>query len=293
VLRVGDLPTSKPLRAWLGGLEDTCQIAIDPEVAWQDPDGVVELTVGVDPVGALPALAAEVRPDPDWLAAWRHADAAAAVALARELDDEAELSEPRVAVELAAALPADATLVVASSMPVRDVETFWPVLDEPPRVLSSRGANGIDGTVSTAFGVAAHARSDHGGPVFALLGDVAMAHDIGGLLAASRLGLELTIVVLNNDGGGIFDFLPVAVLRDIYEEHVATPHGLSFEHAAALYDLAYERPRDVAQFRGALAGAVGRAGSTLIEVRTNRVANLELHRRVFDAVAAATGAMHD
>jgi 2-succinyl-5-enolpyruvyl-6-hydroxy-3-cyclohexene-1-carboxylate synthase len=99
--------------------------------------------------------------------------------------------------------------------------------------------------------------------------------------------------VLNNDGGGIFDFLPVAVLRDIYEEHVATPHGLSFEHAAALYDLAYERPRDVAQFRGALAGAVGRAGSTLIEVRTNRVANLELHRRVFDAVAAATGAMHD
>jgi 2-succinyl-5-enolpyruvyl-6-hydroxy-3-cyclohexene-1-carboxylate synthase len=293
VLRVGDLPTSKPLRAWLGGLEDACQIAFDPEVARQDPDGVVELTVAVDPTGALPALAAEAQTDPSWLAAWRQADEAAAVALARELDDETELSEPRVAVELAAALPANATLVVASSMPVRDVETFWPVLDEPPRVLSNRGANGIDGTVSTAFGVAAHACGDRGGPVFVLLGDVAMAHDVGGLLAASRLGLELTIVVLNNDGGGIFDFLPVSVLRDIYEDHVATPHGLRFEHAAALYGLAYERPHDVAQFRAALAAAVGRAGSTLIEVRTSRVANRELHRRAFDAVAAATGAMLD
>jgi 2-succinyl-5-enolpyruvyl-6-hydroxy-3-cyclohexene-1-carboxylate synthase len=293
VLRVGDLPTSKALRTWLAGLDDAEQIMLDPEHAWQDPAGVVALSLAADAVAVLPAVAAEARGDRGWLAAWRDADAAAAGALGRELDDVTDLSEPRIAVELATALPAGATLVVASSMPVRDVEGFWPVLAEPVRVLSNRGANGIDGTISTAFGVAAQAAADRGGPVVALIGDVALAHDVGGLLAASRLGLSLTIVLLHNDGGGIFDFLPVAVLRDVYEQHVATPHGLRFEHAAALYGLAYEQPRDVEQFRAALGDAVGRDGSTLIEVRTSRAANVELHQRVFDAVAAVAGAMPD
>ena len=116
------------------------------------------------------------RKDREWLDGWRAADRAAAAAIARTLD---ELSEPRVAAELGMRLPADATLMVASSMPVRDVETFFPAHDTPPRVLSNRGANGIDGTVSTAFGVAAA-----GGPTVLLIGDVALAHDLGGLLAA-------------------------------------------------------------------------------------------------------------
>jgi 2-succinyl-5-enolpyruvyl-6-hydroxy-3-cyclohexene-1-carboxylate synthase len=293
VLRVGDLPTSKPLRSWLAGLEDVQQIILDPEQSWQDPAGVVVLSVSADAAEVLPAVAAEAQGDPVWLEAWRAADAAAARALGRELDDLIDLSEPRIAVELAAALPPSATLVVASSMPVRDVEGFWPVLAEPPRVLSNRGANGIDGTVSTAFGVAAQAAADRGDPVVALVGDVALAHDIGGLLAARRLGLSLTIVLLNNDGGGIFDFLPVSVLRDIYEQHVATPHGLGFEHAAALYGLTYEQPGDVAQFRAALGAALDRDGSTLIEIHTSRAANVELHQRVSDAVSAAAGAMPD
>ena len=122
---------------------------------------------------------------------------------------ESGLSEPAVAAELGVLLPAEATLFVASSMPVRDIETFWPARPDPPRVLCNRGANGIDGTVSSAFGAAAAG----GGPVVLLIGDVALAHDIGGLLAARRLGLKLTIVLLNNDGGGIFDFLPVGRSR--------------------------------------------------------------------------------
>ena len=122
-------------------------------------------------------------------------------------------------------------------MPVRDVETFFPARDAPPRVLSNRGANGIDGTVSTAFGVAAAGP----GPTVLLTGDVALAHDIGGLLAARRLGLPLVIVLLNNDGGGIFHFLPVEREGADFEEHVATPHGLDFAHAAALYGLGHVR----------------------------------------------------
>ena len=130
-------------------------------------------------------------------------------------------------------LPPDATLFVASSMPIRDVELFFAARELAPHVPSNRGANGIDGTVSSAFGAAAV--SD--GPVVLLIGDVALAHDIGGLLAARRLELAVTIVLLNNDGGGIFHFLPVAGERDGFEEHVATPHGLDFSHAAALYGL--------------------------------------------------------
>jgi 2-succinyl-5-enolpyruvyl-6-hydroxy-3-cyclohexene-1-carboxylate synthase len=161
-------------------------------------------------------------------------------------------------------------------MPIRDVETFFPARPDPPRVLSNRGANGIDGTVSTAFGVAAA-----GGPVVLLIGDVALAHDVGGLLAARRLGLPLTIVLLDNGGGGIFDFLPVASEGEDFERHVATPHGLDFAHAAALYGLAYEPVATVAELRAALAAG----GATLIHVRADRAENVALHRRLWDAVS--------
>ena len=127
--------------------------------------------------------------------------------------------EPAVARALAA-LPSEVTVFTASSMPVRDVESFWPVRDAPPRVLAHRGANGIDGTLAAAFGAAAA-----GARVVVHLGDVALAHDLGALLSASRLKLALTVVLVDNAGGGIFDFLPVASQTDAFEEHVATPTG--------------------------------------------------------------------
>src|SRR3712207_550654 len=157
-------------------------------------------------------------------------------------------------------------------MPVRDVEAFFAVRDDAPRVLSNRGANGIDGTVSSAFGVAAAGE----GPVVLLIGDVALLHDLGGLIAARRHGLALTIVLLNNDGGGIFEFLPVSAAGDAYVEHVATPLGLDFAHVAALYDCAHTRPATVADFRAALTTALDADRTTIIEVRTDRRENREL-----------------
>jgi 2-succinyl-5-enolpyruvyl-6-hydroxy-3-cyclohexene-1-carboxylate synthase len=150
-------------------------------------------------------------------------------------------------------------------------------------VLSNRGANGIDGTVSSAFGAAAGAQ----GPVVLLVGDVALAHDIGGLLSARRLGIPLTVVVLNNDGGGIFHFLPVAAEADAFEEHVATPHGLDLERVAGLYGCSYERPRTTTELRSAVMGSVSGAATTIVEIRTARDENLAMHRRVADAVSAA------
>jgi 2-succinyl-5-enolpyruvyl-6-hydroxy-3-cyclohexene-1-carboxylate synthase len=289
VLRVGDLPVSKPLRTWLAGLDGVRQVALDPEGAWQDPTSVLSHCLAVDPIEALTQATDALLPvDEDWPASWRSADELAAEAILGVLNG-ASLSEPTVATELGVLLPAEATLFVASSMPVRDIETFWPVRPDPPRVLCNRGANGIDGTVSSAFGVAAAS----GGPVVLLTGDVALAHDIGGLLAASRLDLKLTIVLLDNGGGGIFDFLPVssaamAQQNDIYARHIATPTGLDFAKAAALYGLAHERADTTTAFRAAMEQALSpKAGSTIVHVHTDRVRNVELHGRVWSAVAQA------
>ena len=256
ILRTGDLPTSKPLRQWLAGLDErTLQIAFDPEHAWQDPAAAVATLIPVDPRGVLEALAGRLPRKPrakGWLEAWTGPDRAAAGAIADVLGARPDLPEPRIAAELGVRLPAEATLVVASSMPVRDVETFFPARAAPPRVLSNRGANGIDGTVSTAFGVAAAAQ----GPVCLLIGDVALLHDAGGLLAARRLGLPLAIVLVDNDGGGIFEFLPVAGEGAAFEEHVATPHGTDFGALAALHGAAHVRLAAPEPFRAALDAAL-------------------------------------
>ena len=275
LIRTGELPTSKPLRAWLASL-DVAQIAVDPDGIWQDPDAVVGMRIG-----ALP-LPADFEPlDAGWLASWRQADDVADDAITGALADE--LSEPLAARELARALPPEATLYLASSMPIRDAESFLPARADTPRMLSNRGANGIDGTVSSAFGASAVSED----PVVLLAGDVALVHDIGGLLAARRLGLRVTIVVLNNDGGGIFNFLPVAGEGQAFIEHVATPHGLDFSRAAALYGCGYERPATIAELSTALERALAAEDTTIIEVRTDRERNLVLHRQVAEAVRAA------
>ena len=275
VVRVGDLPTSKPLRAWLATLDSGIdQIAVDPRAAWQDPDAVVsEVTDGWG------GFTVDGR-DPEWLGAWLAADETASAALADVLGGE--LSEPLVARRLGEWLSADSTLFVAASMPIRDVELYLPARCDLPRVLSNRGANGIDGTVSAAFGVAAASEPER--PVTLLIGDVALAHDIGGLLAARRLGLQLTIVLLNNDGGGIFHFLPVSGEGEAFEEHVATPHGLDFAQVAAVYGFAYERPGSADELCAALQH---HGGCRLIEVRTDRTENLALHRHAADVALSA------
>jgi 2-succinyl-5-enolpyruvyl-6-hydroxy-3-cyclohexene-1-carboxylate synthase len=284
VLRCGDLPTSKPLRAWLDAIgAAVTQLSFDPHGAWQDPGASLQIVLAAGAASTLAAAAAHTpAADPAWLRAWREPDRAAAAAIDAALGDGA-LSEPLVARALAAALPADATLFVASSMPVRDVESFAAVRDDGPRVLCNRGANGIDGTVSSAFGAAAVAD----GPVVLLIGDVALAHDVGGLLAARRLGLAITIVLLDNDGGGIFEFLPIAGARDIFEQHVATPHGLDFAHAAALYGCDFVDVSDLAGLQEALIAATASDLTTIVRVESDRSANVALHRELSAAVARA------
>jgi 2-succinyl-5-enolpyruvyl-6-hydroxy-3-cyclohexene-1-carboxylate synthase len=283
VLRIGELPTSKWLRTWLASLVDVAQVTLDAEGAWHDPAGVVSARIAASPRATLAALTSEHRDagEPAWLERWREADGAAADAIAATLGDE--LSEPRVAAELVDVLPCEVTLVTAASMPIRDLEAFAAAKDDAPRILANRGANGIDGTVATALGVAAAGA----GPVVLHIGDVALAYDLTALLSARRLGLDLTIVLVNNDGGGIFHFLPVAREGADFEQHVATPHGLDFAQAAALFGARHVLAGDRATLRAELERAVDGVGVTIVEVRTEREANVALHRRVWDAVAAA------
>ena len=255
VLRVGDTPTSKPLRQWLVGAP---QVVIDPHGTWHEPTRRAELMLRSAAAPTLDALAGalEMRaaePQPGWLSSWRRADALVPPALAESADP----FEPKVLAGLEPELPDDALVWISSSMPIRDVEACFPQSPKNIRFLANRGANGIDGVVSSALGAALAG----GRPTWLLTGELALLHDTGGLLAARRAGVDLQIVCLNNGGGAIFDFLPVAEHADssLYEEHIATPSGA---------DLAQIAPE-------------------ITEVRTDRRANVELHRALVERVAAA------
>jgi 2-succinyl-5-enolpyruvyl-6-hydroxy-3-cyclohexene-1-carboxylate synthase len=253
-LRIGDTPTSKPLRAWLA---KTAQLVVDPHAVWHEPTRVAETIVQAAPGPLCGAVADAVSAEPDqqWLRDWREADELVPAALA---DTPADF-EPRVWLRALEEAPPEAIVWVASSMPIRDVETFAPSVEKPLRFLSNRGANGIDGTVSSAAGAALAT----GRPVVLLIGELALLHDIGGLLAARRAGAELTIVCANNGGGGIFNFLPVAEASnpELYEEHILTPAGVDLQRVAALAEM------------------------PVIEVRTDRAENVTQHRALFARVA--------
>jgi 2-succinyl-5-enolpyruvyl-6-hydroxy-3-cyclohexene-1-carboxylate synthase len=218
-----------------------------------------------------------------WLASWRAADAAARAAAAGVLDDGEALSEPRLARDLAAALPDGALLWAASSLPVRDLDQQM-APRAGLRVLASRGASGIDGLVSAAAGAAlAHQRAG-GGPAVALLGDLAFLHDAPGLFAGpGEPRPDLAVVVVNNDGGGIFSLLEQAEFGGPFERVFGTPHGAdvgSLAAAAGHPAVTIDRARD-------LTGALRGAGIRVIEVRTSRESGTALRRKLREACTAA------
>ena len=280
VIRIGDMPTSKALRGWLAANTDCRQIVIDPDGGWNEPTWTAEQMLRVEP-GPLARLLAdsiEQRGESDWLSAWRSAERVAAEIVEEFLESlGGELFEPQVYRKIAPLLPADSTVYVASSMPVRDLETFFPKLPRPLRFLANRGANGIDGLISSGLGAAAVS----GGRTFVLTGDLGLYHDMNGLLAFRRLGVDATLLVMNNGGGAIFDFLPIAEHRDGYEELFATPTRLDPSAVAALYGLPFTRIDSYDTLDGAL------AGPGLVEVPLDRARNVELHRALHERVSAA------
>ncbi|HET9771194.1 MAG TPA: thiamine pyrophosphate-dependent enzyme, partial [Acidimicrobiia bacterium] len=221
-----------------------------------------------------------------WTDGWLRAEEAARTALDDFLDGDDDPFEGRVARDVAAACAAPdhaAALVVASSMPVRDLEAFAGRV--PAEVHANRGVNGIDGLVSTVLGVATHR------PAVGLLGDLAFLHDAGGLLGAPARGLDAVFVVVDNGGGGILSFLPQAALpAERFEALFATPPGVDVLAVAGAYGVPGERVGRAGDVGPAVERALSAGGVNVVAVPTgDRTANVDRHRAAWAAVAAAVG----
>ncbi|MDQ2742621.1 MAG: 2-succinyl-5-enolpyruvyl-6-hydroxy-3-cyclohexene-1-carboxylic-acid synthase [Chloroflexota bacterium] len=288
VLRFGAMPTSKPLLQFLERYNPR-QIVVDAAPEWRDPTLRASEMLWAEPAEFCGELTAcLVRPfdtiRSGWAETWLRANRTTRQSIQQALAAFDEPFEGAVFTDLAATLPPGSTLFVGSSMPVRDLDTFFPGTDRAVRFLSNRGANGIDGVVSSALGASAAAR----GPVYLAIGDLSFYHDLNGLLAASRHSLDLTVLLLNNDGGGIFSFLPQAAHPEQFEPLFGTPTGLDFRLAVEMYGGRFERVASNAELRAALAVPAG--GLHVIEMVTNRSRNVELHREIWGIVAGALAA---
>jgi 2-succinyl-5-enolpyruvyl-6-hydroxy-3-cyclohexene-1-carboxylate synthase len=280
VLRFGEMPTSKPLRSWLAG-SGADQIVVDPQAGWNEPSRRAAALLRADPTELATGWAARLeREERDAPAAWLEAERAARGAIESELGDVDEPTEPSLHLALSR-LHRDGDLVyTASSMPIRDQEAFLSSTDVDALFLSNRGANGIDGLVSSGIG-AAHAI---GRPTTILTGDLGLLHDVGGLAALRDVSAPVRIVVIDNDGGGIFHFLPQAEALDgeEFEALLGTPRGVDAARAADLFGLPHRRIETLSELPAALA-----AGTGLIEVPVDRQSNVDIHHRLSAAVATA------
>jgi 2-succinyl-5-enolpyruvyl-6-hydroxy-3-cyclohexene-1-carboxylate synthase len=284
VLRFGELPTSKPLRNWLAA-SGADQIVVDPLGGWNEPTLRAAAIIRADPTECAAGWATRLektgeRPAPS---AWLEADRAARAVLDAELAG-APVSEPGLHHALGAAHRDGDLVYTASSMAIRDQETFLGAAPADALFLCNRGANGIDGLISSGIGAAAAT----GRPTTILTGDLGLLHDLGGLAALRDVEVPVRIVVVDNSGGGIFHFLPQeeAMEDDEFEALLGTPRGVDVAKAAALFDLPHTRLESLADLPAALD-----AGTGLIELRTDRAANLAQHRQLSEKVLAAVAAL--
>jgi 2-succinyl-5-enolpyruvyl-6-hydroxy-3-cyclohexene-1-carboxylate synthase len=284
VLRFGATPTSKALLNYLARHNDTEQIGVH-DVDWQDPDHLATEMFQSDPTQFTKNLTRAVGhvKNRDWLALWLNVAEGCRTAIVNELKSVEDVFEGKVFSELSTLLPSKTALFAGNSMPVRDLDAFYPTSPQEIRFLGNRGASGIDGVLSTSLGVAAVTQN----PLVTVLGDLSFYHDMNGLLLAKQFKLNATIVVLNNNGGGIFSFLPQSRHPEYFEKYFATPHGLTFETAATLYQLRYDNVNSWSDFRRLISANLSSAGTKIVELNSNRDRNVKLHRHISSVVARA------
>lgn len=279
VIRVGDPPVSKEVNQWLAqcGAE---QVAITQQPSLIDPDKVVTTHI----VGSINELfmemsrGVEAKSETEWIIGWKRCERNARAALDEKFAKQQHLTEPLCAVTVIDALVAGSNLVVSSSMPVRDLEWFAPARDGV-RVFSNRGVNGIDGVVSTAVGVALSSKA----PTALLIGDIALLHDSNGLLNLIRRDIQLKVIVVDNEGGGIFSFLPQARAMGgtQFEQLFGTPHSVDFESLAKTHGIPFTWVATADDLRREMV----KTATSIVGVRTNRNTNVDDHNDLYSAVA--------
>jgi len=290
ILRFGAMPTAKPFLLYLKHYEDCPQVVIDAHGGWDEPTQLASGLIHADPVAfcedlssTLAQSVSEDRRSSAWLQSWQQVDRVTRSTLQSGIRDFRVPFEGRVFTELAQLLPDDARLFVGNSMPVRDLDTFFWGGERAVRIAGNRGANGIDGIVSSALGFAAQGAA----PTVLVIGDLSFLHDLNGLLAARLHQLNLVIVLINNDGGGIFSFLPQAAYPEHFEQLFGTPTGLDFRPAISMYGGHYQRAENWESFRAALQQGMSMGGLHVVEVVTERASNVTMHRQLWQAVERA------
>jgi 2-succinyl-5-enolpyruvyl-6-hydroxy-3-cyclohexene-1-carboxylate synthase len=294
ILRFGAMPTSKPLLLYLKGAAAGLQVVIDGHLGWEEPTQLAAELIHTNPTAfcahvrscleILDLAEGEISHEGNrvWTRLWQEIDQCSRRVLLDTIGDFQDLFEGRVFTELAALLPDRATLYVGNSMPIRDMDTFfWPRGHEL-RLLGNRGANGIDGLTSSAFGASAVA--DPQEPTLLVIGDLSFLHDLNGLLAAALHHLNLTIILINNDGGGIFSFLPQSAYPEHFEQLFGTPVDLDFQHIGQMYRANFQRVVHWEQFRNSIQRAMSESGLHILEVRTERNSNVQMHRHLWQVL---------
>jgi 2-succinyl-5-enolpyruvyl-6-hydroxy-3-cyclohexene-1-carboxylate synthase len=280
VLRFGEMPTSKPLRAWIEG-SGADQLIVDPSGGWNEPGNKAAAILRADPVALTAGWAERLEAnDREMPSPWLEAEAVAQATLSQAFETGSEPTEPALHRALGACHQDGDLVYTSSSMPIRDQEAFLAPSTTDALFLSNRGANGIDGLVSSGIGAARAS----GRPTTIVTGDLGLLHDLGGLAALREVSTPVRIVVIDNAGGGIFHFLPQegALPEDEFEALLGTPRGVDVGKTAALFDLPHSHLESLAGLPDALS-----VGTGLIEIRTDRQTNVAVHRLLTDRVHTA------
>ncbi|MBT8396555.1 MAG: 2-succinyl-5-enolpyruvyl-6-hydroxy-3-cyclohexene-1-carboxylic-acid synthase [Gemmatimonadetes bacterium] len=299
VLRVGGSPTSSAVLSYLGESSNALQVVIDDGHRWKDHLASAHHYLRGSPTLILEHLTEGSPPvqESGWVDRWREAE----VRTRRVLDalSPGELLEGEILAAVCNSLPEGANLLVASSMPIRDLDAFSGPRKTGIQVFGNRGVSGIDGLVSTTVGISQGQASDSAStksesgeskpdrPTVGVLGDLAFFHDMNGLLGLKNLDARVVFVVVNNDGGGIFHTLPVRAHEPAFSRFFATPHGLDFGKAADLHGIPYRQASTLDGFRTEFSEALKQKGPTILEVRTDREKTHERRAWVVDEVVDA------
>ncbi|MEE6130616.1 2-succinyl-5-enolpyruvyl-6-hydroxy-3-cyclohexene-1-carboxylic-acid synthase [Priestia sp. GS2] len=281
VIRFGAMPVSKGLTLFLKAYELKAVFVVDESNGWRDPTlrstHMIQCNEGLF-ARELPKYIGSKKSSNSWSEKWIELNKQVKDSLKASLQDK--WFEGSIVEELSKLLPANSALFIGNSMPIRDVDSFFFATDKKLHLFANRGANGIDGVVSSALGVSTE--YEH---TVLLIGDLSFYHDLNGLLAAKMHNLNLTVVLINNDGGGIFSFLPQSKEEKHFEFLFGTPTGLQFEHAANLYAGTFSRAYTAGEFHDALKASFKEGGLHIVEVPTVRTENVEMHREIWNNVS--------
>ncbi|MGD7044364.1 2-succinyl-5-enolpyruvyl-6-hydroxy-3-cyclohexene-1-carboxylic-acid synthase [Jeotgalibacillus proteolyticus] len=288
IIRFGAMPVSKPLLQFIASLEEVPHLLVDQGTDWRDPSSSVTDYIDCDEKSFSEAVSSRLtgQSNSEWLALWKKINETTISEIERHIHDEKD--EGAVVGRVLQSLPKNCHVMAGNSMPIRDLDTFWTRFSAPFTLWANRGANGIDGVVSTALGIAAETKE----PVYLIIGDLSLFHDLNGLLAAKQHPVNLHIIVLNNNGGGIFSFLPQAEEPLHFETLFGTPPSLDFSHAAKLYSLFYQKLESIEEVQSGLNQLIKEKGVTLTEIQTDRNENVHGHRALWAKVKAAVNGMN-